>query len=169
MRRLRKHAALVVFLAFAVVGGGCTSKASSDVARVRLDGSARVPDVEGVATAVSRKALTINGHHYRISPKLQSFSTYDGAPAALLSREGQYVQGGVKHGVVGWLAGVGVVVQPAKTVFYLGDLVGVQKGRLVFRDGTTLRVAHGLDASARGRVRVEISATRGVVATITPI
>ncbi len=168
MRRLlRSAAAIVVFVAMAATAGACSDNGGSNAPVVRLDGSPRVPDVEGVATRVTLKAITIDGRRYRVSPKLQSFSTYDGSPAALLNREGQYVQAGVKDGVVGWLAGIGVVVKPAGTVFYLGDLVGLQKGRVVFRDGTTLRLGRAVDASARGRVRAEINASRGVVTTIT--
>lgn len=169
MRRRRNRARLAVCGVVALLATACGGSGGSGAPTVRLDGSPRVPDVEGLVARVSLKSITINGRAYRVSAKLQSFSTYDGSPAALLGRKDQYVQAGVKDNVVGWLAGIGAVIQPAGTVFYLGDLVGVQKGRAVFRDGTTLAVAPGIDRSTRGRVRAEIDAARRVVTSVTPI
>lgn len=151
-----------------IVAVACSSHPSTGPT-VKLDGSPRVPNVEGVVTSVSLKAITIDRQRFKLSPSLQSFSTYDGSAAAVLSRKDQYVQAGVKNGVVGWLAGIGAVVRPAGVVFYLGDLVDVQKGRAVFRDGTTLRVGQGVDASVRGHVRVDVDAARKAITAITAL
>lgn len=148
-----------------MVGTACAGDPKGPA--VRLDGSPRIPDVEGVATHVSLSEIRIAGRRLRVGRSLQSFSTYDGSPAPILDREGQYVQAGVKGDVVEWLAGIGVVVRPAGVVYFIGDLVGVQNGRAVFRDGTTLAVAKGVRATGRRRVRVEIDAARRVVTAVT--
>lgn len=163
MRPLR-NATVAICLLVAVA---CSS--GSSVAQVKLDRSPRFPDVEGVVTRVSRQRITIGARQFRLSRSLQSFSTYDLSPALVLGRQGQYVQAGVKGDTVGWLAGIGVVVKPQGVVNYLGSLVRVQRGRLVFSDGTTLAYKKGLDVYVRGRVRAQIDATSHEVATLTPI
>lgn len=156
---------LVVVALIVVLAPGCRGSSGPPV---RLDGSPRFPDLEGIATNVSLNRIEIAGRRLKVSRSLQSFSTYDLSPAPLLGREGQYVQAGVNGDVVEWLAGIGVVVRPAGVVYFVGNLVGVERGRAVFRDGTTLGLSKGVSASPRGRVRAEIHAARRVITAITP-
>jgi hypothetical protein len=154
----RRVAAVAAVLVVALAAGGCRHHADGGLV---LDGRPRYPDAEGVVVAVNTKRLTLDGgRSYAVSPDLRSFSTYTLRTTPLLGRRNQYVQIGLEGHTVVWLAGVGAVVRapdrPA-TVFYIGRLLRATGGRLIFRDGTVLRLAAGVRAPARGtQVRVEI-------------
>ena len=139
--------------------GGC-SKGGDD--RVVLDGSPRHPDVEGVVDAVTVDQITLDGgREYKVSPELQSFSTYDLAASPLLSRKGQYVQLGLSGKTAQWMAGIGVVVRAPgadPVVFYNGELVETDGDEVVFRDGTVLSLAKGVKPPVEtGALRAEIN------------
>ncbi len=126
-----------------------------------LDGSPRVPDVEGVVEEISFERITLDGgRSYGVSKELRSFSTYDLAAVPMLHRRGQYVQLGLDGGKVAWMAGIGVVVRApgaAPVVFYNGYLLRVDGDRAIFRDGTVLRLGRGVESPLpSGQLRAEI-------------
>lgn len=136
---------LVALLALVILSGACDSRTPEPV--VRLDGTARFPDDEGIATALDRKRITLDGSRtYKVSPELRSFSTYTRELEPMIGRSGQYVQIGVVDGEMVWMAGVSRVIEVAgePAVFYTGRFREVAKGRFVFTDGTTFAVARGL-------------------------
>jgi hypothetical protein len=152
--------------------GACGS--SSPV--VKLDGSPRTPDVEGIVEKASINGVTLDGNRsYGVSKKLISFSTYNRKPVALVSTIGAYVQGGLRGGKVVWLAKVGPAPADAnghRTVQYQGDLVSISGSRLTFKDGTVLTLGKGLRApgDATGPTYIVIDAEKHVVqgATFAP-
>jgi hypothetical protein len=117
-------------------------------AKLRLDGSPRVPDDEGVATVITRTRIQLDGKRsYGVDPKFVSFSTYDGQLEPMVIRRNQYVQLGVRGHTAIWMAGVAAVVPlPAPSVYYIGRLKRVDGDRLIFWDGTVLTRRHGLAA-----------------------
>lgn len=148
-------------LASACGGGG--------VKPIALDGTPRFPDAEGVVTSVSVNNITLDGGRtYSVSRKLQSFSTYTLETVPLLQRKGQYVQVGLHGKTMVWISTIGAPVpQNPPVVFYLGKLVKVDQGRLVFRDGTVLRLGPAVTTPAQsGLVRVEIDPSRHVVRSV---
>jgi hypothetical protein len=145
----------VVWLLLAGCSGG------SGKPRLVLDGSPRLPDVEGVVEEISFERITLDGgRSYRVSQELRSFSTYDLAAVPMLHRQGQYVQLGLDGRQVAWMAGIGVVVRApgaAPVVFYNGYLLRVEGKRAVFRDGTVLRLGPGVESPVPfGQLRAEI-------------
>ena len=120
---------------------------SSDTV-VKLDGSPRRPDIEGVVRTASIDGITFEGgRKYRVSKELISFSTYTREPVALSSTLDAYVQAGVDGNTVVWLSKIGPVSTDDaghRTVQYQGDLVDIDGRSLVFKDGTVLRLGAGL-------------------------
>jgi hypothetical protein len=143
---------------------------------VKLDGSPRTPDVEGIVVAASASGITLDGdREYEVAKKLISFSTYNHEVVPLASTVGAYVQAGVKGSTIVWISKIGpVATDPSghKTVQYQGDLVDVRPPRLIFRDGTVLRLADGLKppADPEGPTYAVIDADKHVVqgATFAP-
>lgn len=159
--------------ALALAGVAC---GGSDGVAVKLDGSPRRPDVEGVVRKASAKGVTLDGNRtYDVSSKLMTFSTYNHKLVPLASMIGAYVQGGLDGDTIEWLAKVGPVATDAtghRTVQYQGTLVRVDGSVLVFKDGTVLRLDKNLKApeDALGPVYVVIDAEKHVVqgATFAP-
>ncbi|MEY2424637.1 MAG: hypothetical protein QOI61_209 [Actinomycetota bacterium] len=170
MLATRRTAVLAASAALAMSGCG-----SSDPV-VKLDGSPRVPDTEGIVQKASVNGITLDGNRrYGVSKKLISFSTYNQKPAPLVSTIGSYVQVGMNGDTVVWLAKIGPVQADSsghKTVQYQGDLVSVNGARLTFKDGTVLRLAKGLTppADPLGPTYAVIDADKHVVqgATFAP-
>lgn len=139
---------------------------------VKLDGSPRYPDDEGVVTAISFERLTLDGKRtYGVSKNLRAFSTYTRELEPMLSRDGQYVQLGIDDKKVVWMAGVaGVVPTKPPAVYYVGGLTRIDgEHRAVFEDGTVLRLASGVRRPAgNGRVRAKIDPARHVVVELVP-
>jgi hypothetical protein len=164
MRRAAVAAALVLVVLLAAGCGG-----DDGPTPITLDGRPRYPDAEGVVERVSAESLTLDGRRtYEVSPALQSFSTSTLKTLPLLQRRGQYVQLGLDGRTVVWLANVGapVPVDPPR-VFHQGTLVRVSGGRLVFRDGTVLRLGPGVTSPVpSGLVRAAIDPGRHVVTDV---
>lgn len=164
VRRLAGVVALVALMA-----AGCASRTDEPV--VRLDGTARFPDDEGIATALDRNSITLDGsRRYKVSDQLRSFSTYTRELEPMIGRLGQYVQIGVVDDEMVWMAGVSRVVEiegePA--VFYTGRFREVSKGRFVFTDGTTFAVGPGVPTPGNERpVTVRIDPTTHRIVEIT--
>lgn len=159
-------------IAVAVLLTACGSSSKSVVV---LDGSPRVPDVEGVVESVSAKRVRLDGKRsYPVSHDVVAFSTYNRRAVALAGTKGKYVHIGLRHGEVVWVGQIGVVQlnNDSRTVLYQGNLVSVSGRRLNFVDGTVLRLAPGLTAPAdvRGNTFVVIDPDRHVVqgATFAP-
>jgi hypothetical protein len=167
MLATRRVAALATTAAIAV--GACSS-GSSPV--VKLDGSPRTPDVEGVVLKASVNGITLDGNrHYDVSKKLISFSTYNREVVPLASTIGAYVQAGVRDKTIVWISKIGPV-GASHTVQYQGDLVAAKGRTLTFKDGTVLTLAAGLKAPAdpEGPTYAVIDANKHVVqgATFAP-
>jgi hypothetical protein len=162
--------ALAAVLVVVALVAGC---AGGDEAALRLDGSARVPDAEGVVQSVDHSHITLEGHRYRLSGKLQAFSTYTLEAVPVIGRNKQYVQVGLDGDTVVWLAAFGAVVRAPgapPTVYYTGILEDVDGGRAVFRDGSSVRLGTGVSVPERGtRVRVEIDPDRQRVRALTAV
>jgi hypothetical protein len=138
---------------------------------VRLDGSPRIPTDEGVATALRRDRIELDGRRsYPVDPAFKSFSTYSGQLEPMVTRQGQYVQLGVRSGRAIWMAGIAAVVtQPQRAVYYIGRLAAVRdRTRLVFVDGTVLRLGAAVTTPkpAKQRVQVRIDPDRHRVVEI---
>lgn len=157
MRRLIALVAAVVALSSSSIG--CSRDPAATEPVVRLDGSARFPDDEGIATSLDRRSITLDGERtYRVSDQLRSFSTYTRELEPMIGRRGQYVQIGVEDGVMIWMAGISrlVDVDGRPAAFYTGKFRGQERGRFVFTDGTTFAVGEGV---ARPRRGVHVTAT----------
>ena len=167
---MRRSAAVLLLLLLLFAGAGCSG---DDAPVVVLDGSARVPDAEGVVQQVDARRITLDGRRYQLSPELQAFSTYTLEAIPVRNRRGQYVQVGLDGDTVEWLAAYGVVVRAADgpaTVYYTGVFVRAAGGRAVFRDGSTVELDRGVDVPARGvRVRVDIDPVRHRARSMTPV
>lgn len=173
MCAVRRVAALATSAAItlgACGGGGAPS------ADIKLDGTARVPDAEGIVAKASIDGITLDGgRKYDVSKKLISFSTYNLQLVPLVRMIGSYVHIGLKDKKVVWIAKVGVVTRDADkhgTVVYQGHLVSTRGQRMTFRDGTVLTLKRGLTppADATGSTYVVIDADRHYVqgATFAP-
>ncbi len=136
-----RRCCLLVLVAV-LLAGGCSKEAPPGVV---LDGRPRLPDDEGVVVAVSRTSITLEGGRpYRISRKLQSFSSATLEAVPLLQRKDQYVQLGLRGDTVVWLASISAVVgRDSPTALHIGTLKSVDRKQrnLVFEDGTVLRLA----------------------------
>jgi hypothetical protein len=164
---VRSVALLVGLLA---VLGACSNDDAAKPA-VTLDGSPRVPDVEGVVEKVADdfSSLTLDGDRTYVVSKTkgpQSFSTVDGATQPLRRWVGQYVQLGLGDDdkTVEWVAGIAAVVPTAdgkKAVYYSGELRQATGKRLEFADGTVLRLVDGAEPPAKAE-------GKQVLATIDP-
>lgn len=144
---------LSLALSLALAGlAACGGEPRSDLT---LDGSARVPDDEGVATVITRTRIQLDGKRsYRVGKEFVSFSTYTGEFESMLGRKGQYVQLGAHDGTAVWMAGVAAVVPvPKPAVYYVGRFKRVDDGRLVFADGTVLRLGQGVVVPKESRTR----------------
>jgi hypothetical protein len=157
---------LVVLVAVvAAVLSGC---AHHPAARVVLDGRPRVPDDEGVVVSVSRARLVLDdGRSYRIGPDLQSFSSQTMQAVPILQRKGQYVHVGADGHRARWVAAVGDVVRgDPDVVYFTGRVRSVEDRRLIFRDGTVLRLAPGVESPSPGFVIATIDPRRHLVTTV---
>ena len=138
-------------------------------APLKLDGSPRVPDDEGIATVVTRTRIELDGERsYAVADGFVSFSTYTGAFEPMRHRRGQYVQLGLRGREVLWMAGIAAVVPvPEPAVYYIGRLKETDGDRLVFADGTVLRRRLSVKVpvvpkDAKLRARIDPSAHRVV-------
>lgn len=169
MRRLGAALATLVVLAS---GTACSSRdeAKTDVV-VRLDGTARFPDDEGIATALDRNRITLDGKRtYEVSDDLRSFSTYTRELEPMIGRLGQYVQIGLDDDTMVWMGGVARVVEGdvGPSVFYTGRFREVADGRFVFTDGTTFAPGDGVEAPpTTGNVTVRIDPVTHLIVEIT--
>jgi hypothetical protein len=165
--------AALVLLVLALAGGGALLVTRSPwrddgPAPLRLDGTPRLPDDEGVATSLSRRSITLDGTRtYEVSDQLRSFSTYTLALEPMIGRKGQYVQVGLDGDTMVWMAGVAQVleVDGERSVYYTGRYVRTVEGRLVFRDGTTIAPGAGVKAPPPNRdvtVRIDAKTHRAV-------
>jgi hypothetical protein len=165
MRRLLSLAAIIPLLLLAGACGGTAEQGPS----VRLDGSPRPPTDQGVVTAVSRSSLTLDAKRtYRLTPRLQSFSTSTLTVASILQRKGQYVEVGAHGRTIGWVATVAAVLPTnPPAVYYQGTLLRVVGNQAIFRDGTIFNVKAGVRGPAKGPVLVRIDPARHVVVEMT--
>lgn len=162
-RRSRWAAGVV---SIALLAGACGGDSGPDVA---LDGSPRVPDDEGVLTAVSNERITLDDERtYDVDKHALVFSTYTRAVESLQNRKGQYVQIGTDGDRMEWMAGIAAVVPgDPPTVYYIGHLTEAGARTLIFRDGTVLRRGEGVEVPPEGRVQVTIDArARRAVAVV---
>lgn len=149
--------AAVLFVALVACSGGSGAGSATPVTYVRIDGSPRVPNDQGVVTAMADdlSTITIDNRTYHTDPAMQSFSTIDGSTQPLRRRMNQYVQVGLRGDTVLWLAGIAAVVAPegqAPVAYYTGVPVHVSDRRLDFADGTVLTLANGVTPPSTGQL-----------------
>lgn len=136
----------------------------------------RFPDDQGIVTQVDFTLIELdNGREYKVSPAIQSFSTYTGQMSPLLSWKDKYVHLGVEDGETAvWIAGIGVLdrsVDPPVVYYTNGIFRNVdEQGRAMFADGTVLRLAEGVETPpANSRVTAVIDPRRHIIVRFTPI
>jgi hypothetical protein len=168
----RSRAWLAVASCFLVLVAACGGE-SSDVA---LDGSPRVPDVEGVVVSIADDASSIEldgGRTFQLERDLESFSTTDGSTTPVRSWQDKYVHLGVEGKTARWIAGVASVVEQGEQElgYYIGVLNRVQGQRLEFKDGTVLRLDGDLDVPEEAlghRYMATIDVADRVVVALSP-
>lgn len=141
---------------------GCSASSSKTEAPVQ----ARIPDVEGVVTAVDTHRIVIDGKRYVVSDDASSVSTY--TLKAVPVRVHTYVHAGLDdEGRVRWVATIGLVTQTnPPVVHYTGRLRSARGARAYFEDGTVLRVPADLDLRP-GFLAITIDPTTGEITTAT--
>ena len=172
MRRMAVAVTVGCLIAATSVSAAC--RRSSEEPVVRLDGSARVPDDEGVATSLTHASITLDGKRtYPVSRRLVSFSTFTGAIEPMITRKGQYVQIGLDEEdgkkVMVWMAGIAQVLNTAEpAVYYTGIYTRRLQGRAVFRDGTVIQLSPSVTVPEAGTgviVRIDPASHRAVEVT----
>lgn len=164
MARGRVVGALVI--AAALTTGAC---GGGTKAVVRLDGSPRHADVEGVVVTAGAGGITLDHKRaFAVSKQLVSFSTYNHKLVPLASMIGAYVQAGLKDKTIVWISKIGPVSTDAsghRTAQYQGTLVKVDGADFVFKDGTVLRLSAGLrpPADPLGPLYAVIDADKHVI------
>jgi len=154
---MRRTSGAPLVLALALLAS-CSS-GGDDGPRFALDGSPRVPDDEGIVTAVDLESVTLDGDRvYDVDRGLVSFSAIDLSTVPLLFTEGQYVQVGTDGDEAKW---IGTIAKPLASdpprVVYSGAVDEVADDSVTFQNGTVLRVDDAVDADdLDGRVQVWI-------------
>ena len=164
--------ALGLALAITLGLAACT-RGGDPAPHLKLDGSPRIANDQGVLTDVDAAHLVLDGRRsYRLSSKLKAFASSTMQAVPLAPRRGQYVQVGTSGKFAVWVATFSVIVAlPGKppTSFYIGTLKRVAEGRAMFREGTVLDVADGVTAPTPlpQQVRADIDvATHRVIALL---
>lgn len=149
----------------AVLAAGCSSGSSGGGEPLRLDGSPRVPDAEGIASIARPDLIEVGGKQYTVSPDLVVFSTHDLSLTPLVRWEGSYVQVGLRDDTVVWLAGVaGIMTGEPPTADLSGQVASIDGDQLVLRGGTVLTLGKGVEAPAPGTLVIaRLDPIRGVV------
>lgn len=147
----------------------CSS--GGDGASLKLDGSPRRPDDQGVATEVGRERIVLDGKRsYSVSAQLKSFSTQTLETVPLITRKGQYVQVGLDGKTVVWIAGIaGVIPSKPPRVHYQGSLVRVDGSDAIFKDGTVLRLGQSAAGSKPGSYTALIDPGSHLVVEMRPM
>ena len=159
-RPLRPIAVTALAIALAIGSVACSQE--EEAAPIALDGSPRLPDDEGVVTAldVDSLSLTLDGKRtYQVSEGLRSFSALDLSIQPFADAEDAYVQVGLEGRTVVWMGRIAKVVptDPPR-VFYVGRFTRIEDSaegrRVVFGEGTVLAVGEGVEppAGAEGQV-----------------
>lgn len=161
-----------------LVGAACSGSdgSSTPTTAVPLDGTPRYPDAEGVVIDIAAdfSTLTLDGdRRYGIEKDVQSFSALDGSTQRLLGRKGQYVQVGLRDNKVRWIGGIGALIKVAgqpDVAYFTGNLVQVDKGKVVFEDGTVLTLApHVQVPGGAEHVRATINASSHLVVELVAV
>jgi len=115
-----------------------------------LDGSRRVPDDEGIVTAVDLESVTLDDERtYDVDRGLASFSAIDLSTVPLLFTEGQYVQVGTDGDDLVWLSTFAKPLGGDRPlVLFAGEVERVEDGEVEFDNGTVLRLDDAVDADA---------------------
>jgi hypothetical protein len=134
-----------------------------------LDGSIRVPDDEGIVTAVDLESVTLDEERtYEVDRELASFSAIDLSTVPLLFTEGQYVQVGTDGDRLVWLSAFAKPLAGDRPlVVFAGEVDLVDDGAIEFDNGTVLRLAPGVDtAELTGVVHVGIDPRSNTVTEV---
>ena len=137
-----------------------------------VDGVARFPDDQGLATDVTFERIRLDDERsYEVPRDIESFSTYNGDIVPLVQLEGRYIQIGLREGaVVEWVASIGVIQEgdPA-TVVYVGIVEEVEGKDVIFQDGTVLQLSGAVDDPEVGeRYKVTVHVGKKQVMELTP-
>lgn len=131
----------LLFVLASVVAVGCRSEPESIFEQTRS------PDAEGVVEEIGPGGLKLaGGQGFEIDAAVQAFTTRSHDQVALGALKGRYVHVGLnEQGRVAWIASVGIVPEGQDRVYYTGVPDRRDDDRVVFEDGTVLRVAPGVD------------------------
>ena len=149
----------VVLLALALAACGSDGDPEPEI---ELDGSPRIADTAGVVREATTETIELeDGRRFELSEHLLAFSTISGELLPIRGTAGQLVLIGTDDDFAVWVAVVSDVVTAGDrdpTAFYQGRVVELDgQGRVVFRDGTVLALADGVDAPEEGaRIDAEI-------------
>jgi hypothetical protein len=143
----------------------CRSTKTHHSRAVVLDGRPRYPDDEGVLRGLTRRELVLDERHYKVTENLQAFSASTMETVGLGNRLSQYAQIGVNGKTAVWIAMYSAVAQlPGRPAlaFHIGTLSRVAKDRVVFKDGSVLKLRHNSRTPAQpgAVVRAEIDVKR---------
>lgn len=166
---------LLLVAAIGLVAAGCSREPATQSPESVFGKGPRFPSDEGVVTEIDFERVVLEGPRgYKISPEVQSFSTYNGKVIPLVHHKGRYIQLRLdnERRLVIWISVIGQVIpQPAgPRVTYVGVFEKVDdKRRAVFKDGTVLKLGDEVTAPEAGqRVGVRIDSARREVVTLGP-
>jgi hypothetical protein len=154
-----RMAAAAMLAAVALVACGDEGDPQPDIA---LDGTPRIADTAGVVREATTEAIELDdGRRFELSEHLLAFSTINAELLPIRGTVGQLVLIGVEDDFAVWVAVVSDVVSPKgkePAAFYQGRVVETDdERRVIFRDGTVLRLTAGLPVPLRGALlQVEI-------------
>lgn len=140
---------LVALLGVILLGltGACSNT------REPFDEKTRFPDDAGFVSRIDFQFVQLDGERrYRISPQVESFTSRQHKVTALLSwKNGWYVHLGLEEvdgdKEVAWIAGIGLQPESGE-VLYPGVFDRLEKGKVIFKEGTVLTLAEGVEAAA---------------------
>lgn len=158
--KLRTLATAALLGLAALTAGACGG--GDPAATIKLDGSPRVPDDEGVVTSVDvegRRLILDGERDYEVSEQLKSFSALDLSTQPLADTEGAYVQVGLSDDIVVWIGRIAQLVPTEPpAAFYVGRFESIREiegiRRAVFGEGTVLQLDEGVEPpeGAEGQV-----------------
>jgi hypothetical protein len=161
---LTRAAACLLALSVSFSLAGCREREPVDYSK-----QPRIPDDQGQVSEIDFESVKLDGRRtYAISSEVQSFSTYTGQVASLLSWKNKYIHIGINQDKqVIWVAGVGVIdttVNPPVVRYTNGTLRKVEGRRVFFADGTVFRVDESVKIPPlRSKLKATIDPKRHVV------
>lgn len=116
-----------------------------------LDRGPRIPDHEGVVTEIDFQNVVLDGKtKLPISQEVESFTAAQHKVTAIVHWKSWYVHVGRNgDGEAAWISGLSLAPPDTKTVQFPTTYLRIEDGRLVMKDGTTLKAAEGVKPVGR--------------------